>query len=311
MKKPNSQQIIKKGSLHSHGLWTDYRNWHEKLRAPFNLDFFFKTCIKYGRDFQGVLDIMAHLDGEEIFQEERYKKLIKTADPKKNYEVESSEIETKIIYEDKKGDEKEFYIIRPQEIILKNPRQHILALNLNHKNNISGGRYVRETLKEIQKKGGSGFLNHALVCGAFREEEIKNYFEEGLILGTEFNGGVTIDSKLEIYLARKVDKKPPLKKDNENILRLEGQVLIVANDDARCKSDVEHGAYTEYLVDKNSKRPLTERLIESMKNEIKSGLNGDYIQRNDQYSSWHSIWAHGINGYISELTPWVKGFPIC
>ncbi len=311
MKTSSSQQEIKKGSLHSHGFWTDYRNKHEMFFAPFNLNFFFKTCVKYGRDFQGVLDIMAHLDKKKPFEEERYKNLIATADPLKDYEVEFSEIETKIIYEDKEGKEKEFHILRPQEIVLKNPRQHILALNLNYKNNISGGREVRETLKEIQERGGSAFLNHAIVCGAFSEEEIKNYFEEGLIFGTEFNGGVTVNSKLGIYLARKADKNPPLKKDNERILELEGKVLIVANDDARCESDVKYGAYTEYLVDNNPSIFLTERLIESAKNEIKSGLKGNYIQRHDQYSSGHSIWAHAINGYVSKFTPWVKNFPIC
>ena len=289
----------KSGSLHSHGEQTDCRNFNE--RKSFTLNHIINTCAKAGRDFQAVLDIMANQNRRPEFQEDRYEKLIETRSLLgKKYEVESSPIETKIIYEDKKGNEKEFYIIRTQEIIAENTRQHVLALNLD--SNISGGGNVEEILKEIKGNGGYAFLNHPFVCGAFEKNEILDFYNKGLILGTEFNGGVTIDSKLGVFLANIADNNPPLKKDNEKVLDLEREILIVANDDARCKSDIKKGAYTEYLVDANTKIPLIERLIESMQKEIDEGLKGHYIIRHEKYSKWSSIWMHGVNGIISQMT---------
>lgn len=274
------------------------------MASPFDLDFFVKTCMKYERDFQAVLDIMAHQKGKEAFIENRYEELIKTAKPNKFYDAEffpNSKFPTETIIHFKNG--KKFYIPRTQEIITENLLAHILAIGLGKSSNIPGGLSAYETLKIIKNEGGYAILNHSLVCKAFEKEQVKKYFEEKLILGAEFNGGITIDSKLGEYIAKKFGntENPPLKKENKSILDLEKKVLIIANDDSRCKSDVKYGAYTEYLVDMN-KQGFVSGLVEAMQNEIKTGLNGKHVNRHDQYSKWFSLWYHGVCGVVSHKT---------
>lgn len=293
------------GSLHSHGFWTDYRNLHERILAPFSLDNFAKTCMKYGRDFQAVLDIMAHQKGKNPLQENRYEDLIKTVRSNSNYEVEffpnaEFPIETRVFF----NNGEEFYIPRTQEVLTENLLAHILVLGLGKNNNIPGGLPALETLYIIKDKGGHAFINHPLVCGAFTKEQIQEYFKKGLVIGAEFNGGVTLDSKLGIYLAKKIGKTehPPLKKENESILNLEKKVLIVSNDDSRCKWDVKRGAYTEYLISSNEKSSLTERLVASMQNEVQRGFNQTHVKRHDNYSGFYSLWYHGLCGKVSHFT---------
>lgn len=299
------------GSLHSHLFWTDYRNWIEKhlpiFGAAFDLEFVIDTCISYGKDFQGSVDIMAHQLGKNPFIEDRFQKLIKTAKPNSKYEFFFSPTEIHAIYEDKEGNEKDFYIPRMQEIITENPLAHILALGLDKKHNIPGGMSALNTLLKIREEGGYAILNHALVCNAFIKKQILDFYKEGLILAAEFNGGVTIDSKIGAYLARKIGKteNPPLKKDNEKILDLEKEILIFSNNDSRCKWDVKRSAYTKCLIENDNSKPLIPRLVTAMQNEsknIKYGLDRKYIEPSYKYSGFYSIWWHGLCGAISHKT---------
>ena len=292
------------GSLHSHGFWSDYKNIHERVLSPFDLDYFIKICMKYGRHFQSALDVMACQSGKNSFSENRYNDLIKTAKLTKDYDLEINPIETRAYFKDGR----KFYLPRVQEVIADNNLAHVLVLGLGRNDNIRGGNSVISTLEEIKNRGGYAFINHPFVCNSFEKEELLEFYEKGLILGTEFNGGVTIGKNLE-PLAYKIMPNPPLKKDNEKVLDLEGKILIIANDDARCKSDVKNGAYTEYLIKDNPNNLFTQSLIDAMQNEIKDRLQGNYLKRHESYSPWWSMWYHGVCGVVSQKTFKEEGLP--
>ena len=97
------QKIIVKGSLHSHGCWTDYRNPEERERFPFDLLEFAKLCLKSGRDFQAITDIMADWDRSPRDRENRYEDLLKTANPQdRSYELQKDSKES-IIWLNERG----------------------------------------------------------------------------------------------------------------------------------------------------------------------------------------------------------------
>lgn len=284
------------GSLHSHGFWSDYRNKHEIFFAPFDLDYFVKTCVKYGRDFQAITDIMANWKGKPEFQENRYNELISTAKLNNEYQVDYSKTETKITFENGEI----FYIPRTQEILTSTPRKHILGLNLEK--NISGGRNAKEILNEIKNEGGYAIIDHPFACGAWQKEELLELYENNLITALEWNGGLTIPGWLPDW----VNKFAPTKKANKKVLKLAPIIPVIANDDARCVSDVKKGAYTTYLI--NANHP-------SLSKELRKSIThynpefGNLFFRTEQYSRWDSIWTHVLNGRISMLTLGKYGLP--
>lgn len=80
------------------------------------------------------------------------------------------------------------YIPRTQEVLTNIPKKHILALGVG---DIKGGKSVEETLNEISGEGGYAIIDHPFMCGAWTEEEILELWDRGLIVGIEWNGGLT------------------------------------------------------------------------------------------------------------------------
>lgn len=281
------------GSLHSHGLWTDYRNRHERFLAPFDIEHFANICISNERTFQAITDIMAHWPNKPEFKEQRYKNLIETANPNSTeHSLDIFPHETRVNF----SNGNEFWIPRTQEILTDTPRKHILGLNLGK--SISGGRDSLEILKEIKGEGGYAIIDHPFSCQAWTKEELVELYQNELIVALEWNGGLTVPS----WFPKWFDKIGPTKRDNKKVLKLENQIPIIANDDSRCVQDIKRGAYTEYLTEENGKS-LTKRIVQSIQN------GEEYFNRHEQYSRWDSIWTHVLNGRISMWTKGKYGLP--
>ncbi|MFQ5531606.1 MAG: hypothetical protein ACE5ES_03245, partial [Candidatus Nanoarchaeia archaeon] len=181
------------GSLHSHTFHTDYRNPNERSKSPFDLGYFVRRCMEYGRNFQAVTDIRAQRPGFPAFDEQRYVELIKTADPNDNsYELEASKTEARVYIPSTR---EVFYILRTQEVLTNVPKKHVLAVNVG---DMPGGESPEETLKRIKGGGGFAIIDHPFMCGAWNEDEIHRAYEVGLIGAIEWNGGLTFPACLDL-----------------------------------------------------------------------------------------------------------------
>jgi len=286
---------IYSGSLHSHGCWTDYRNESEKKNFPFDLKSFVEYCSIIGRDFQAITDIMAHRPEKPEFIEKRYKALLKTADPKdKSYVLQQNKTES-VIYLLKEN--KKLIIPRTQEILTDINFKHILAIGVEK--DIRGGRNALETLNEIRDLGGYSILDHTFMCDAWNKEKVKKLYSKGLILATEWNGGLTFPAICDI-----LPVKTPNKKSNHRVLSLEKKCGIpcIANDDSHSAEDIMNGAFTSYdFSDIDENLSLTDKIVSS----IKSGK----FKKHKKYSSFISPFLHVKYGAESQETFREEGLP--
>jgi len=280
------------GSLHSHGCWTDYRNPRERKKFPFDLKTFLEHCISCDRDFQAITDIMACWPGKPEFREHRYAELLKTADPRGDYEVEEREGEAKIYL----SSGKVFYIPRSQEILTDIHFKHILAVG--SKEDIPGGRNVLETLRRVKDRGGTTVLDHIFMCDAWTEEEVMDLYQKGLIDALEWNGGLTFST----LLPEKVRIRTPNKESNLRVLAVSSRdnIPAVSNDDSHCSADIEQGAYTSYHMGVPS-----DSLIQGLARAIKAG----HFKRVENYSSLFSPVKHLYYGTNSRSLFGERGLP--
>ncbi len=286
-----------KGSLHSHGGWSDYRNKDEQKKFPFDLRVFAEYCIKHGRDFQAITDIMASRPGELEFIEKRYDALLNTANAKdNNYEVERNKTESTIYFPKEKS---KLIIPRTQEVLTDVHFKHILAIGAEK--NIRGGRNAVDTLKEIKDSGGYSILDHTFMCDAWHEEEVRNLYEDKLIIATEWNGGLTFPAICG-YFPIKFFIKTPNKRSNKRVISLEEECEIpcIANDDSHCSFDIQKGAFTSYW---NWDKDIS--FIENIINSI----NSNNFERHENYSSFFSPLMHVKYGKESQKIFGKKGLP--
>ncbi len=286
-----------KGSLHSHGGWSDYRNRNEQKKFPFDLKIFAEYCIKHGRDFQAITDIMANRPGNPEFIEKRYDALLNTANPKdNNYEVERNKTESTIYFPKEKS---KLIIPRTQEVLTDISFKHILAIGTE--NDIRGGRNAFDTLKEIRDLGGYSILDHTFMCDAWNEEEVRDLYEDKLILATEWNGGLTFPAICG-YFPIKHLLKTPNKRSNKIVISLEKKFGIpcIANDDAHCAGDIQKGAFTSYINWDNNIS-----FIENITNSIKN----NNFERHENYSKFSSPLMHVKYGKESQEIFGKKGLP--
>lgn len=289
-----SEKITLKGSLHSHGCWTDYRNPEERKRFPFDLLEFTKLCLKSGRDFQAITDIMVDWNKNFRDREHRYEDLLKTANSQdRSYEMQQGPKES-ILWLNENGLTKKLIIPRTQEILTSTPFKHILAIGSDE--DIQGARKAEDILKEISDKGGYAILDHPFMCNAWTEEEILKLYQENLIIAVEWNGGLTFPSLIPEFIR----KKTPSKQANKRILKLQNQIYVIANDDAHSYRDIERGAYTEYNV-VDSDIPLAEKIKESIQ-------ENDFL-RIERYSSFFSPVKHFLWGRRSQKLFGKEGLP--
>lgn len=274
----NNKMTIVKGSLHSHGCWTDYRNPNERKNFPFDLETFVNLCIDCKRDFQAITDIMANFPEKPEFIEDRYKELLATANPKATYELQHGKRESILYFP---TTEKTFIIPRTQEVLTNKHFKHILAVGTE--SNIKGGQSSLDTLKEIQDKGGYSIVNHPFMCNAWTEQEILDFYHNGLIAAIEWNGGLTFPSFLS-YITTKI----PSKKSNIIAEYMEKNLNIpcIANDDSHSKSDIKKGAHTVYIdVDIQNSRSL-------LVDKIGKAIKRNSFARIEKYSSFFSPFMH-------------------
>ncbi len=282
-----------KGSLHSHGCWTDYRNENEQRDFPFDLKTFSKYCISQGRDFQAITDIMAFRPGKPEFIEKRYDSLLKTANPRDNsYEVQKNKTDS-LIYFPK--EESKLIIPRTQEILTDVHFKHILAVGTEE--DIRGGRNAVDTLKEIRDLGGYSILDHTFMCNAWDEEEVKSLYEDKLIIATEFNGGLTFPAICDI-----LPIKTPNKRSNQRVISLEQECGIpcIANDDSHSAEDIKKGAFTSYK-NWNDHIPFIKNIVKA--------IQTNQFKRYENYSSFFSPLIHVWYGGESQKTFGEKGLP--
>lgn len=292
------------GSLHGHGCWTDHRIAEEQLIFPFVLKDFAEYCISCGRDFESITDIMAHRPGKPVFREHRHKELLDTANPKdKSYEFQRGKSESTIFF--KEGGK--LIIPRTQEILIGTQDvktdthfKHILAIGVEK--DILGGRDSLEILKDIKDAGGYAILDHTFMCDAWDEDEVINLYDKGLVLATEWNGGLSFPKICNI-----LPIKTPNKESNNRVVRLEEDkgIPYVTNDDAHCALDIKKGAYTTYNVDKKNKSlSLIEKIVIAINSEYI-----DKIERHKQYSSFSSPINHVKYGRLSQKLFQEYGLP--
>jgi len=267
-----------RGSLHSHGCWTDYRNPNERKSFSFSLRKFIDLCHESGRDFQAMTDIMAARPGMPEFREHRYDALLRTADAKADYELFQGDIESVVYFE---GGKKRVIIPRSQEVLTDIPFKHILALGVSE--DVPGGKPAKDTLKRIKGEGGYTVIDHPFMCNAWTEEELLELREEGLVDALEWNGGLTFPAFM--YLGGKL--KVPSKGANNRVLKLDDRIPVVANDDAHCRDDILRGASSVYEVEACSDwqdNLLVDRVFDA--------IEGRKFKRNEKYSALSSPLRH-------------------
>lgn len=283
------------GSLHSHGCWTDYRNKNEQKNFEFDLKTFTEYCISQGRDFQAITDIMTFRPGKPEFIEKRYDSLLDTANPRENsYEVQRNKTES-IIYFPKENSK--LIIPRTQEILSDVNFKHILSMGTEA--DIKGGRNALDTLKEIKDLGGYSILDHTFMCDAWREGEVKKLYDDGLILATEWNGGLTFPAICDVLPIR-----TPNKRSNERVISLEKKCKIpcIANDDSHSASDIKNGAFTSYNFSTiNENISFVEKIVKA--------IQTNQFKRYENYSSFLSPFVHVGYGRESQKTFGEKGLP--
>lgn len=281
-------EIAVNGSLHSHGCWTDYRNPGEQARSPFNLEAFVEHCISCGRDFQAITDIMANWPDSPEFIEHRYEALLKTANPKSGYNLQSGKRES-IIYTPAKP----FVIPRSQEILTSTHFKHVLAVGAEK--DIRGGRSAFDILKEIQDNNGYAVIDHPFMCDAWLEEEILELYHKGLIAAIEWNGGLTLPAFASWLLT-----KVPSKKSNKKSEKLETDISLIANDDSHCADDIYRGAFTTYQLE-TSDKSFVDRTFDA--------INNRRFQRHCRYSAFFSPFNHIYYGSQSRKLFSEDGLP--
>ncbi len=285
-----------KGSDHSHACWTDYRNKKEQKKFPFDLKLFARYCIKHGRDFQAITDIMASRPEELEFIEKRYDALLNTADAKDDtYELQRGKIESTVFFKD----DSKLIIPRTQEILTNKNYQHILAIGVEE--NIKGGMSALKTLEEIKDLGGYAIFNHLGMCDAWDIDEVRDFYEKKLALATEWNGGLTFPAICG-YFPIKFFIKTPNKRSNKIVISLEKEsgIPCIANDDSRCAEDIKRGAFTSYWAWEEG-RSFIENIVNS--------INSKNFERHENYSLFSSPLKHVKYGKESQSIFGKKGLP--